>query len=349
MKYCPICQTRYDEEIMRFCTKDGTPLIDEAEPNFTQMPSESSEYEAVQDDSDEETVIRRNAPVSEAAARQTDRENSQKLVVPIVGETEEPPVRTKTTSYTRQQPMPQKSNTAWVVLATMLGTILVLGGAVGAYWLLNGYSGEESVNANSGILNANQDTNLNTNLPIDNSLFNINADTNLNANVNTNVNANIKTPSPTPSPTPTPTRTPSPTPSPTPDDEDDGRNTNANTSNSTTLANTKPTVTPAPRATPTVPPANTPINVGNMNSRAVSLIKPPYPSAARALRASGQVVVQVLVDESGRVLSANALSGHPLLRQAAENAARSSRFNPVRVSGQTVRTAGTVIYNFVDN
>ncbi len=40
MKYCPVCQTRYDEEIMRFCTKDGTPLIDEEAPNFVEMPSE---------------------------------------------------------------------------------------------------------------------------------------------------------------------------------------------------------------------------------------------------------------------------------------------------------------------
>ena len=27
MKYCPTCNTRYDEEILRFCMKDGTPLV----------------------------------------------------------------------------------------------------------------------------------------------------------------------------------------------------------------------------------------------------------------------------------------------------------------------------------
>jgi TonB family protein len=66
------------------------------------------------------------------------------------------------------------------------------------------------------------------------------------------------------------------------------------------------------------------------------------------MRASGQVVVRVLVDEGGKVVSANAMSGHPLLRQAAETAARSSRFNPVRVSGQAVKSLGTVTYNFID-
>ncbi len=347
MKYCPICQTRYDEEIMRFCTKDGTPLIDEKEPSFTEMPSESLESDTAGDTSDEETIVRRKTPVSEPVI-EPPKEDSQRLVVPITADqSSEPQVRTRTASYTREQP-PPKSNTALVVLATMFGTIIVLGGAAGFYWLLSSGNGENDVNVNTGI-NFNQDTNLNTNLPIDNSLFNTNLDTNLNANVNANVNTNVnlRTPTPTPTPSPTPTRTP--TPSPTPDEDDEETNTNANTSIPATPANTRPTLTPSPRTTPTLPPSNTPVNVGNLTNRAINLAKPPYPSAARTLRARGEVVVRVLVDESGRVLSANAVSGHPLLRQAAEQAARQSRFNPHRISGQTVKSAGTVVYNFVDN
>ena len=57
MKFCPTCQTRYDEEIMRFCTKDGTPLVEET-PNFIEMPSESLGG-APADNDGEETVIRR--------------------------------------------------------------------------------------------------------------------------------------------------------------------------------------------------------------------------------------------------------------------------------------------------
>ena len=346
MKYCPICQTRYDEEIMRFCTRDGTPLIDEEQPNFVEMPSESSEFDAAENDLNEETVIRRKNSDSEPVD-ELRKEDSARLVVPVENERNEPVVRTKTTSYTRQSPPPQqKSNTPLVVLATMLGTIIVLGGAFGAYWLLSGGKDEGNVNINSAILNNNQDTNLNTNLPIDNSLFNVNADTNLNVNADTNV----KTPTPTSTPTPTPTRTPTPTPSPspTPTPDDDNENTNANRTNTNNSTNNRPP--PSPRATPTAPPVNSPpVNIGNMNSRAVNLPKPPYPSAARASRAGGAVVVRVLVDEGGKVLSANAVSGHPLLRQAAEQAARQSRFNPVRVSGQTVKSIGTVTYNFIDN
>ena len=57
MKHCPICDERYDEEIIRFCTKDGTPLVDEEQPKFVVLPSESLEEPA--DDFSEETVIRR--------------------------------------------------------------------------------------------------------------------------------------------------------------------------------------------------------------------------------------------------------------------------------------------------
>ena len=62
MKYCPTCQTRYDEEILRFCMKDGTPLIEEDEPAFLQMPSESID-EPDEDDLGEVTIIRKNPSV----------------------------------------------------------------------------------------------------------------------------------------------------------------------------------------------------------------------------------------------------------------------------------------------
>ena len=56
MRYCPECGERFDEDIIKFCTKDGTPLVEEDEPKFTAMPSQSGEDA---DDIGEETVIRR--------------------------------------------------------------------------------------------------------------------------------------------------------------------------------------------------------------------------------------------------------------------------------------------------
>lgn len=89
------------------------------------------------------------------------------------------------------------------------------------------------------------------------------------------------------------------------------------------------------------------ISGGVLNGKATSLPKPPYPPAARAVRASGAVTVQVLIDESGSVVSATAVSGHPLLRAAAVQAARSARFSPTQLSGQPVKVSGVITYNFV--
>jgi len=89
------------------------------------------------------------------------------------------------------------------------------------------------------------------------------------------------------------------------------------------------------------------ISGGVLNGKATSLPKPPYPPAARAVRASGAVTVQVLIDESGSVVSATAVSGHPLLRAAAVQAARGARFSPTQLSGQPVKVSGVITYNFV--
>ena len=100
---------------------------------------------------------------------------------------------------------------------------------------------------------------------------------------------------------------------------------------------------------PPPPPKKVPkqISGGVLNGKATSLPKPPYPPAARAVRAAGAVSVQVLIDESGNVVSATAVSGHPLLRAAAVQAARGARFSPTQLSGQPVKVSGVITYNFV--
>jgi protein TonB len=104
---------------------------------------------------------------------------------------------------------------------------------------------------------------------------------------------------------------------------------------------------PPPPAAKTPPPVPKTISGGVVNGKATSLPKPPYPPAARAVRASGAVNVQVTISESGSVISASAVSGHPLLRAAAEQAARSARFAPTLLSGQPVKVTGVIVYNFV--
>ena len=112
-----------------------------------------------------------------------------------------------------------------------------------------------------------------------------------------------------------------------------------------------------PRPDPPPPPPPAPgasfgerpktLSGGILNGKAISKPSPPYPAIARAARAQGTVTVQILVDEEGKVVSASAVSGHPLLQQAAVNAARGARFAPTLLSGRPVRVSGVITYNFV--
>ena len=121
---------------------------------------------------------------------------------------------------------------------------------------------------------------------------------------------------------------------------------NPNSGNET--GSVAPPPPPPPVKTPTPKPkVPSKISGGVLNGKATSLPKPPYPAAARAVRASGAVNVQVTISEGGSVVSASAVSGHPLLRQAAEQAARQARFAPTLLSGQPVSVTGVIVYNFV--
>lgn len=104
---------------------------------------------------------------------------------------------------------------------------------------------------------------------------------------------------------------------------------------------------PPPPEAPKPTPPRAPISGGVLNGKAISLPRPPYPQIARAAHASGTVVVQVLIDENGNVVSARAVSGHPLLQAVAVQAARQARFSPTKLSGQPVKVTGVIQYNFV--
>lgn len=89
-----------------------------------------------------------------------------------------------------------------------------------------------------------------------------------------------------------------------------------------------------------------PISGGILNGKAISLPSPIYPEIAKRARAGGLVTIEVVIDVTGRVISAEAVSGHTMLRQAAEQAAKQARFSPTLLSGQPVRVTGQITYNF---
>jgi len=90
-----------------------------------------------------------------------------------------------------------------------------------------------------------------------------------------------------------------------------------------------------------------PIIGGVLNGKALSLAKPSYPKAARKNRDEGQVRVRIVIDEFGKVISAEAIEGAESLREAAIDAAYKSLFTPTRLMGQPVKVSGVIVYNFV--
>src|SRR3982751_1732571 len=127
MKYCPVCHERYDEEIIQFCTKDGTPLVEEERPNFTRLPSE--DLDKPEDDLGEETIIRRRP----AESQDTQNGEPERIIIPTSFPPEEQPVRPRTQVY---YPPAEQPNTMKTIVLTILGTLVVLGFGAGLFWLL---------------------------------------------------------------------------------------------------------------------------------------------------------------------------------------------------------------------
>ena len=75
--------------------------------------------------------------------------------------------------------------------------------------------------------------------------------------------------------------------------------------------------------------------------------QPAYPPNARGKRIPGKVVVRVVINEEGKVMAAQVVSGHPLLHPSAVKAASNARFSPTLLSGQPVKVSGVITYNFV--
>ena len=92
--------------------------------------------------------------------------------------------------------------------------------------------------------------------------------------------------------------------------------------------------------------ASGPIEVGSLIGYATRQSAPVYPSAARNMRATGVVKVEVTVDESGAVAEVQKTSGPSLLQTAAKDAVRKWKFKPFMVDGQPVRATGFVNFNF---
>lgn len=98
-----------------------------------------------------------------------------------------------------------------------------------------------------------------------------------------------------------------------------------------------------------IPDAPQIIDLGRIaSSMATDMVKPAYSDIAKSMNLQGQITVKVLIDEKGNVTSAESSSvGHRILRDAAEKAARQSKFKPAMFGDKAVKAKGYIVYNFV--
>jgi TonB family protein len=95
---------------------------------------------------------------------------------------------------------------------------------------------------------------------------------------------------------------------------------------------------------------DTVVNLGELASRAVNLIKPEYTPEARQAGINGVVTLQLNLDEQGRVTDTKTLAGLPNgLTEQAVAAAKNSTFSPATVNGKPAKGLGTITYNFKIN
>jgi protein TonB len=86
---------------------------------------------------------------------------------------------------------------------------------------------------------------------------------------------------------------------------------------------------------------------GNVQeARVISRVPPAYPQLARQARVAGTVKVEATIGRDGRVRTARAVSGPPLLRRAAEDAVRQWKYQAGMLNGEPTEVTTQVDVSF---
>jgi periplasmic protein TonB len=112
-----------------------------------------------------------------------------------------------------------------------------------------------------------------------------------------------------------------------------------------------PVTPPSPPPPPPTPPPAVdahPVRVSEGAQAAILIyqVKPVYPPLARQARVQGVVVLEAVISKEGTIESLRAVSGHPLLNQAALDAVKQWRYRPTLLSGEPVAVVTTVTVTF---
>lgn len=88
------------------------------------------------------------------------------------------------------------------------------------------------------------------------------------------------------------------------------------------------------------------VSMGVQQAKLLKKVAPEYPPLAHKTRVSGNVVLEVHIDEEGSVIDIRVLEGHPLLREAAVKAVEQWKYSPTLLSGEPVPVVATVTVMF---
>ena len=108
----------------------------------------------------------------------------------------------------------------------------------------------------------------------------------------------------------------------------------------------QPPPPPAAQIPPPLPQEPEKVSESDLQSRAITRVKPVYPPNAKKMNATGTVEVEITVSEEGLVVEAKAISGHMALRSAAVDAARKWVFKPAIINGAQARTKSVLTFMF---
>jgi len=95
-----------------------------------------------------------------------------------------------------------------------------------------------------------------------------------------------------------------------------------------------------------LPKTNTSLAVGSLLEYVTQKVNPTYPPAAKTIRMSGVVKVDVVVDEQGKVSEVQKTTGPQMLQRAATDAIRKWKFKPFTRDGQPIKATGFINFNF---
>lgn len=99
-----------------------------------------------------------------------------------------------------------------------------------------------------------------------------------------------------------------------------------------------------PRVSPLPEEERRIVSIGVANGRTISQPKPKYPESVTS--AGLAVSIQILVDETGTVISAGQIAGDPQFLTEAVIAACGARFSPMKLESKPAKMSGTLVYNF---